>query len=495
MNRQEFLAQPEVNNFIDWLIKNLPGMVFKLKVLPSKFVPAGLDVEVVGIEAVLTHYTWHTQWNDKKNGQIINSGDWSSTRESLLQLRTLLNTALDSGDETQALEACLAVLQWGGVRGAIPFLKRLEAEGRLISYLGDLIPLMTLNGQQSLEQLNDNSVLRFDAGLTKIHALLDESGSPIYDSRVGAAMAMLYALYRADQSNSTDSLLKFPSGPARGKQIRNPGQLGFDSAPQFFTRNVSSVDWARWQVKLGWLLSAVLERTDWFGKSDKTSLRLHAFEASLFMLGYDLQSMHAVRTKLQPNGSNDEASKALTWVPTGHNLSNVLDLFFLYHEKNTHNPSIPGFRDWLVEEGVCKKSTANSYLFPLRANEFDLINCNLNQLEEIRNGGQPGLFAAYNNDKFRLGEERESICLVSAWLAGRCCEIQASQGTRPIDLLIKGGFAGTPQSATTLLYVGRCVGRHFGLLDENNLPTNLFSSFFSDELSDFDHRLSESRFS
>jgi hypothetical protein len=109
-------------------------------------------------------------------------------------------------------------------------------------------PLFANSASQSLALINSKSIPRFDAGLTKIHALADSSGSPIYDSRVGAAIAMLYALYR--KTATVPSVLAFPSGSARGNQIRNPGKFGYANAPQFFT-GITSDEWARYQVMLG----------------------------------------------------------------------------------------------------------------------------------------------------------------------------------------------------------------------------------------------------
>ncbi|KPW89208.1 hypothetical protein ALP58_01892, partial [Pseudomonas savastanoi] len=48
---------------------------------------------------------------------------------------------------------------------------------------------------------------------TKIHALLDTTGSPIYDGRVGAAIALLYHLYRQGTGTTAPQALDFAWGP------------------------------------------------------------------------------------------------------------------------------------------------------------------------------------------------------------------------------------------------------------------------------------------
>jgi len=58
MQREQFLAQPEIESFIAWLAANLPTLTFKLRFKSSKFVPGGLTADVQGIEQVLGHYRW-----------------------------------------------------------------------------------------------------------------------------------------------------------------------------------------------------------------------------------------------------------------------------------------------------------------------------------------------------------------------------------------------------------------------------------------------------
>lgn len=210
MKRDDFLKQDDVRGFIDWLAAELPVRPFHLKMARSRFVPGGLDVQATGLEAVLGHYVWSTRWTDAQ-GKAVVSGNWHETRASLGLLRDWLKDAIARQDEDQALAACLAILEWGGVRGAIVFLKRLHAQGRLVAYFTRLAPLMSLDSDAALDALDTDSVERFDAGLTKIHALFDDSGSPIYDSRVGAAMAMLYAQYRSQAGKKLARNTGWPS--------------------------------------------------------------------------------------------------------------------------------------------------------------------------------------------------------------------------------------------------------------------------------------------
>ena len=153
MKREQFLAQPEVESFVAWLAANLPALTFKLRFKSSNFVPGGLTVEVQGIERILELYRWKASWHDS-NQNVVESETWAETQRSLGQLREWLTSAVNAGDDRQALQACLQILRWGGVRGAIPFLQRLAAKGELSGYLKKMAGLMKLDGDNDLDDLD-----------------------------------------------------------------------------------------------------------------------------------------------------------------------------------------------------------------------------------------------------------------------------------------------------------------------------------------------------
>jgi hypothetical protein len=499
MNRLDFLEKNE--GFVNWLVNNLGNQKFHLNMKPSRFVPGGLNAAVTGFPNLLSHYSWRSSWNNPLTNQPVVSQDWKSTVSSLGSLRQWTTRALARNDQQDVFDACLEVLRWGGVRGAIPFLKQLKESNLLVKYLTDLSSLMKLDGDpsQTLNALNKDSIWRFDAGLTKIHALIDVSGSPIYDSRVGAAMAMLYSLYYASDSKSRSTLaLKFPSGSARGNQIRNPGELHYLSAPQFFTKAVTSEEWARWQVRLGWILRAVLRENDWFLDEGDIAARCHAFEACLFMIGYDLRCFQSNDdiVSIDVNNRTEKASKSIKkmktgWVPSGHPFDKVIKLYLKYRESETGNHSILRFKQWMGNNTTTRKNTTlskatiDSYCFPFKENEFDISRRSLNALKTIADGGENGLYTALGTrESYTASDEREQVCLVDAWIAGQEVNFNGKEQGPYNARLVRAGFAGTNKAANTLLAVGRNVGKHFGLLNKDNVPTKFYADFFCNGMDD-----------
>lgn len=488
MKREQFLAQPEVESFVAWLVVNLPKLAFKLNFKSSKFVPGGLVVEVHGFEHVIEHYCWKASWEDT-NQNVVESASWSETQRSLGRLRKWLSSAVKTGDEQQTLQACLQILRWGGVRGAIPFLHRLAAKGELVRYLQKMAGLMSLNGTSALSDLDSSSVERFDAGLTKIHALLDISGSPIYDSRVGAAIAMLYSLFCQHRGGKPNPMLAFPSGAARGSQVRNPGVLSNGlAAPQFSA--IDYAEWARWQVRLGWVIRAVLGRTEWFADQGVMAARCHAFEASLFMLGYDLRCFGVAlvsdpKQALLKNEVEESESSGTSWVPTGHPFSQTLKDYLAFRRSGALDNKAT-FIEWLMvtprHGELLKLSTAKGYCFAFSIQEFDLFGRPLEEIERIVVGGKSGLCAALATQElepFTIGEERESVCLMDVLITGSAY-LMGSTDQERVTYILNAGYAGTENSARTLMALGRNVGKHFGLLDVKHLPTPLFNQFFGE---------------
>ncbi|MBO4967318.1 MAG: hypothetical protein J6D43_04505, partial [Pseudomonas sp.] len=72
---------------------------------------------------------------------------------------------------------------------------------------------------------------------------------------------------------------------------------------------------------------------------------------------------------------------------------------------------------------------------------------------------------------------RVHVCLVDVLITGNAY-LRAKTDQARVAYVLSAGYAGTENAARTLLAVGRNVGKHFGLLDAQHLPTTLFEQFF-----------------
>lgn len=288
MNKQAFLADQDVEDFLAWLARELPQLKIRLDIKRSRFVPSGLKVEATGLENVLAHYTW------KSHGMV--SGNWAETTARLAALADALRDAVQRDSNPDALEACRKILRWGGNRGwhrgAYPFLSARAAAGVLCRYLRDTGAAFALDTADVDALIPPVEML--NSMLTKVHALYAEDGLPIYDARVAAASASLVEMWRVATGKSGDqlpALLTFPATTAsrtvrrRFPHARSPGVMTY-GAPK------TAGQWASAKVRLGWVMEGILGRLPaLFAECcDVPNLaeRMHAFEASLFMVGYDV---------------------------------------------------------------------------------------------------------------------------------------------------------------------------------------------------------------
>lgn len=490
MNNVDFISDPHIEEFVVWLTTELPKLSISLSISRSDFVPGGLNTNFTNFENTLSHYSW--------------AGNWSHNKKLLGNLAKNLHGAISSQNNLATLTACLEILRWGGVRGAVAFLTTLAQKDLLVDYLETRSPLFSLTGTQRLSDLNPMNIDKFDAGMTKIYSLIDATGSPIYDSRVGAAMAMLYQCFLRMKGRPQNGLLNFPSGSPRGKQIRNPGALGagFLNAPQFYTKSVQPHTWAQFQLKLGWIIQEVLSRKiGWFKSEETMAARCRAFEACLFMIGYDLRSIcgntccdltcntSPLAPRVQPVIKTTAAKPAEStntgWVPSGHPFRNVLTYFLEFRNSNQAAYSLEDFRNWLIQQHDFKATTVKAYDFPLREQEFDLVDRTIEDLECIVMGGQAGLECVLRDRTLNV-DERAWVCLVDAWIVGKLISKNAADRNA---ILIEAGFAGTENACNTLFTVGRTVGKHFGLLDVDGSPTKLYEDTFAGHMDDLEESL------
>jgi hypothetical protein len=118
MNKTTFIQDQEVQAFMHWIGQNLHTLQIDLNIKSSRFVPKGIKKRCIGFHEVLNEYIW------KAEG--MKTGDWLESVSTLSSLIANLRHAADRGSDVDALDACKAILKWGGNRdynkGAYPFL-------------------------------------------------------------------------------------------------------------------------------------------------------------------------------------------------------------------------------------------------------------------------------------------------------------------------------------------------------------------------------------
>ncbi len=298
---------------------------------------------------------------------------------------------------------------------------------------------------------------------------------------------MFVALYcRERKLARTPEWLRFPTGEARGNQLRNSRDLDFPSAPRLYSA-FRGANWARCMVRLGWIMEAVVLSTGLFGDQSPIRDRLVALQSAFFMLGYDLRAfgegqptknVMPLVASLVESDRRRKLERPGNCVPTGFSMNRVVELFGRFLEENNRSPfDQQEFIDWQMEHGgVTSRNTARANCYPLTAREFDLFGAPLEICRHFIRGGLEGLVGVLRG-RVPAVDERELVCMYDCYFAGSLADrIPAER----VEWLLAHGHAGTEDAAKTLLSVGRSVGRHFGHIGPGGPPTIDFGQFFDD---------------
>jgi hypothetical protein len=284
MVKEDFIAKKDVTNFIEWLASDLSTIQTSLNIKSTKFVPGGLHVACTGVDSLLVNYRW------KSTGML--RGDWIETKSRLAILGSQLQAAVKANNNAATLIACRDILVWGGNRnfsvGAYPFLNDLHSKGIICDYIRNAGLYFSL---ANADEANlSPPVTLMNAMLTKVHALYATDGLPIYDSRVAAAIATLVERWRVSAGFSAAPLppeLSFPA-TVRSRTVQSRYPLAINPIVMVYGSTTPAL-WSSAKVRLGWIIEEVLKHSEIFSSCcTSQTKRMHAFEASLFMMGYDV---------------------------------------------------------------------------------------------------------------------------------------------------------------------------------------------------------------
>ena len=541
MDRKSFIANADVADFIEWLVKRARTLPVRFSILASHRARANTDA-VTGLEEVLKNYDWVARWTDLKNN-VVHSRDWASTHRSIALMSETAKAALKAKNSETFKRAACEILIWGGVPSSKAFLDRMHDDNNLIAYFDSACS--TLNLATADVDKAWPSIEQFNAGLTKIHAMLSNDGLPIFDSRVGAAIGGLVALFQISRGQSEPSgLLRFPSGSARGRQLRNAGDVWAADMRQnqFYTASVSAEYWAKASVRLGWLIEEVLTRdatlfvsTDFF-ESGLPSLqqRMHAFEAALFMVGYDLRCLSdrqdrafvskvkmktteaktkTTEAKVKTTRVQVQATKAqvdtfteevtpikMSWraeirtcaAVTKFPFITVLPWYAEFRLTHPNNRVLSDFARWIVDYKTSTKnnpfeiSTARAYCYPLKESELNIAELSDERLMQLvqKPLGDDALSWLMNFAESDL--EEMPNCVIAIFMVGTLFQAGLLSIEQRVDELVATKRMNSPNSAKVFEYTGRTIGKYFGLFEDSGgsknttcKPTERFFNVFS----------------
>lgn len=280
INKKEFINSKNILEFTSFFSQIILGE----RKIHCEYVPKKdkrNKFMVSSFEEGLKQYSWAGQ-------------SFCDTQKVIEQLSSQLSLAIEENNELLMLQSTLAILEWGQVyRGCIDWLLAHSEKGRLIQSIvhsSSIIDGTVAISSSQFEAFFDrNGHYRCNSGTTKIFALCSKQ-SVIYDGRVACAIGMLVHDFLIEsQIDQLPPELNFLMDASQ----RNPSK--YTSSSCLFASKTDSVNALYNQAvsnfKLNLLLQNMTQQLDkqLFGL-DSRQEQLRAIEASLFMIGYQVNT-------------------------------------------------------------------------------------------------------------------------------------------------------------------------------------------------------------
>jgi len=264
MKKIEYLEQKYITDFIIWIEPFLDSSFSHSYILRK----GSIQWKCESIYNAYEKYTWSNR-----------SKSFNDSHKELFSIKNKLQNALNNKNNKNVKEACIEMLQWGGLE---------KTNDKYIKNNYDIIDeLIYVRNKIDLNtyDIDNQSIIdiKITSGFSKIYSILID-GYIIYDSRVSVAVCFL--IRKFCEKNGLENIpneLLFAFSKGRVKEgTRNP------NSSNYVFSNLSPSNYLENNIKASWLLNGILKRTvSKFNKLDK-NIQLRALEAAFFMIGYEI---------------------------------------------------------------------------------------------------------------------------------------------------------------------------------------------------------------
>ncbi len=287
MNKNEYVSSKSVQDFIEWIEPRLDqtdSFKHSYKLLKN---PKGKTWECNSLYSAFENYDWVFNYKHHINNQKKAGRTFAQSDKLLKNLSSELRKSIQNNDNESCRSYCLETLQWGGVFNHNST-RILNLEEELVQNLELVVEKLN---PEYVNTGNDHGEIIMNAGFTKIYSLLIDDFI-IYDGRVGAALGILVRKF-CEQTG----LLKIPkelffafgnskTGMKGIQNRRNPSTRDheFPRLDNSFKKHTDN------NIRANWLLKEIMDKTQSKFNTVQKEDQLRAFEAALFMIGYDISS-------------------------------------------------------------------------------------------------------------------------------------------------------------------------------------------------------------
>lgn len=164
-------------------------------------------------------------------------------------------------------------------------------------------------------------------------------------------------------------------------------------------------------------------------------------------------------------------------VPSGHAFHKVITLYSTF--RNTIGGDLNDFGNWRIRVQGAEPGGVNAFNYPLTQNQLKIATLNNEEVQLLANDSQGRFARIFLHQWYRC--DLQTVfpkCLADVFIVGYLRQ-QGMDNQELKDQIFALGYAGNADAAAqTLVSVGNGIGRHFGFLGEDGLPTAFFNSFF-----------------
>jgi hypothetical protein len=280
MNKQEYLEQEIVKEFIDWLIPRIYGKVeFNHDYINSR------DKSLWKCNSIFNafeNYKWRFNCVIPNKGKI-SGNTFIESKNTLEIIEKGMKYSIQENNHKNLLEYSSSILEWGGVKRS-NYDKLKDMEESITDYYKDSIKRLN---PETVDTKDDFSGINMNSGFTKIYSLLINN-FVIYDSRVGAALGLLVKSFLTEKNIvRIPDELNFAYGNARPTKNdkgplnrRNPSNEKY----KFPVLTNNDKKHIKNNIYANWLLKEISDNS----KFQNESSPIRALESALFMIGYSV---------------------------------------------------------------------------------------------------------------------------------------------------------------------------------------------------------------
>jgi len=167
-------------------------------------------------------------------------------------------------------------------------------------------------------------------------------------------------------------------------------------------------------------------------------------------------------------------------VPAGHKFANAINYYADFRNTGGVSFTLTDFGDFLVDIKRYRPGGVPAWCYPFTPNQLNIATLSTPDVNLLRDDPEGRVARIFLYQWYRCDVKTElPRCLADVFIVGHLRQKGFMVNATLKAEIVRLDYAGTSKAAGALTQVGNGIGKHFGFLDANGLPTVFFNSFFT----------------